>query len=81
MSIIRVDSRGRMVIPKEIGVRDTNAIIIPAESFLVVIPLPKVPGGGWLITKKSRRELKDLAEKLGRKDAIERVKRRKKIDD
>lgn len=79
MSIVRVDSRGRMVIPKKIGVRGTNAIVIPAGSFLVVIPLPKMPEGGWLITNKSRRELKDVAEKQGRKDAIERMRRRKNI--
>ncbi len=70
-----------MVIPKEVGIRDTNAIVIPAESFLVVIPLPKTPEGGWIITKKSRRELKDLAEKVGRKDAIEGARRRKIFDD
>lgn len=41
-----------MVIPKEVGIRDTNAIVIPAESFLVVIPLPKKPEVDGLLPRR-----------------------------
>jgi len=82
MAIVKVDERGRITIPKEIGVRDTRAVIIPAGSFFVVIPLPvelHKYAGSWLPSKRRRKELKELAEKLAYKDAIERAKRRKQL--
>jgi len=41
MTVVSVDDRGRITIPKEMGIRNTRAIIIPAGSFLVTIPLPE----------------------------------------
>ncbi|MBS7645698.1 MAG: hypothetical protein QXR65_07090 [Candidatus Bathyarchaeia archaeon] len=43
MAVVKMDARGRMTIPKEIGVRDVKAIVIPAASFFVTIPLPGKP--------------------------------------
>ncbi|MEM3944110.1 MAG: hypothetical protein QXJ59_08480 [Thermofilaceae archaeon] len=79
MAVVRVDEQGRMVIPKEFGVRATRAVIIPAGSFLVVIPLPGAPhekSGGWLTSSRSRAELKRAAEEAARRDAAERARRR-----
>jgi len=43
MVIVNIDERGRMTIPKEMGVRKTRAIVMPAGSFIVTIPLPRAP--------------------------------------
>lgn len=82
MAIVKVDARGRMTVPKELGIRETRAIIIPAGSFFVAIPLPKTPqkeAEKWLTTKKKRRELKAVAEKAAEQDAVKRAKRRKQL--
>ncbi|MEM3549527.1 MAG: VapB-type antitoxin [Candidatus Bathyarchaeia archaeon] len=82
MAVVKVDERGRMTVPKELGIRETKAIIIPAGSFFVAIPLPKTPhekAKEWLTTSKSRRELKTLAEKAAGEDAVKRAKRRKQL--
>jgi len=79
MTVVPVDERGRMTIPKGMGIRDGRAVVIPAGSFIVVIPLPKHPeeeAEGWLETDRSRKELKELAEKEAQRDAAERAKRR-----
>lgn len=34
MAIVKVDERGRMMIPKEMGVRETRAVIISVVLFL-----------------------------------------------
>ena len=57
-------------------------MIIPAGSFLVVVPIPKEPlevAGGWLPSKLERRRLKELAEDAAKEDALKRAKRRKQI--
>jgi bifunctional DNA-binding transcriptional regulator/antitoxin component of YhaV-PrlF toxin-antitoxin module len=41
MSVVEIDERGRMTVPKKLGLRKSRAIIIPAGSFFVTIPLPK----------------------------------------
>lgn len=82
MAVVSVDERGRMSIPKEIGVRGARAIVIPAGSFFVVIPLPKQPSEfakAWLPTEKKRSELKAAAERNARRDAVARARRRKQL--
>lgn len=82
MTIVTVDDRGRMTIPKEIGLRKTRAIVIPAGTFFVTIPLPKAPhteAREWLTAKQERKKLKTLAEKAAKEDAVKRAKRRKQI--
>lgn len=79
MAIVNVDERGRMTIPREMAVRKCKAVVIPAGTFLVVIPLPASPheyAGSWLPSQRSRRELKTLAEKSALEDALKRMKRR-----
>ena len=80
MAVVSVDERGRLSIPKELGIRSARAIVIPAGSFLVVVPVPKDPSEsakGWLRTAKSRSELKVTAERQARMDAVARAHRRK----
>jgi len=82
MSIVSVDERGRLTLPKETGVRKTRAVILPAGSFIVIVPLPPKPSEhakNWLKTEKTRKELKEEAEKLAKKDAIKRAKRRRQL--
>jgi len=82
MSIVSVDERGRLTLPKKTGVRKTKAIVIPSGSFIIVIPLPSKSASesrNWLKTKKDRRELKRVAEKLARQDAVKRAKRRRQL--
>jgi hypothetical protein len=71
-----------MTVPKKLGLRKSRALIIPAGSFFVTIPLPKTPqkeAEKWLATKKERKELKIQAEKLAREDAVKRAKRRRQL--
>ena len=82
MAVITVDRRGRMTIPKELDVRGTRAVIIPAGSFFIFVPVPHEPievSGGWLKTKLDRRALKAMAEKAARRDAVERARRRRQL--
>lgn len=80
MAVVSVDERGRLSIPKELGIRSERAIVIPAGSFLVIVPVPKEPSQyakGWLRTTRSRVELKATAERRARADAVSRARRRK----
>jgi bifunctional DNA-binding transcriptional regulator/antitoxin component of YhaV-PrlF toxin-antitoxin module len=82
MTVVEIDERGRMTVPKKLGLKKTRAIVIPAGSFFVTIPLPKNPekeAANWLPTNKERRELKDEAEELAREDAVKRAKRRHQL--
>lgn len=82
MAIVTVDERGRLTIPSQFDVRGTRATIIPAGPFLIVVPIPQHPleaSASWLDSKLSRKELKALAEKAARADAVKRAKRRKQV--
>jgi len=82
MAVVVVDERGRLTIPSQFEVRDTKATLIPAGPFLIVVPIPQHPleaSASWLDSKFSRKELKALAEKTARADAVKRAKRRKQI--
>jgi len=82
MAVVVIDERGRLTIPSELHVRDTKATLIPAGTFMIIIPLPSRPvevSGGWLRTRRSIKELKSLAEKQARRDAVKRAKRRKQL--
>jgi hypothetical protein len=71
-----------MTVPKKMGLRKSRALIIPAGSFFVTVPLPKAPqkeAEKWLPTSKERKELKIQAEKLAREDAVKRAKRRRQL--
>ena len=82
MSVIEIDERGRMTIPKKIGAKKTRAIVIAAGSFFITIPLTKTPekkAEKWLQTTKERKKLKAEAEKLAQQDAVDRAKRRQQL--
>lgn len=82
MAVVPVDDRGRITLPKDAVARGAKAVVIPAGSFVVVIPLPKEPlkhAGSWLPSKRSRQDLKKMAEVLAKRDAIKRARRRKQI--
>ena len=82
MAVVSVDDRGRLTIPKELGVRSTRVVIIPAGSFFVTIPLPGTPletAEGWLKTDKTRGTLKEIAEKSASDDAVKRARRREQV--
>ena len=84
MSVVEIDERGRMTIPKKIGLKKTRAIVIPAGSFFITIPLSRTPqkdAENWLSTSKAHRELKIQAEKLAKEDALNRAKRRNALKD
>ena len=82
LAVVVIDERGRFTIPSEMQVRDTKATLIPAGPFMIIIPLPTHPveaSSSWLRTKLSRKELKVLAEKQARKDAVKRATRREQL--
>jgi len=81
MAVVPVDNRGRLTLPKDVA-RGSRAVVIPAGSFVVVIPLPEEPvkhAGSWLPSMKSRKDLKKMAEEQASKDATKRARRRKQI--
>ena len=78
MSLVKIDPRGRITIKGSQDIGD-RAIVIPAGTFYVVVPVgpqPKKTAKSWLSTKLSTKELKEKAEELAYQDAIERAKRR-----
>ena len=82
MPVVEIDERGRMTIPKKIGVKQSRAIVIPAGSFFITIPLARTPekeAEKWLPTSEERKELKVEAERLAREDAVSRAKRRHQL--
>lgn len=75
MSIIELDERGRMTLPKDIRESmgmGNKILMINAGDHLKIIPLPSDPLKvlhGALKTKKSFKELRKQAEKTAEKEA------------
>ena len=75
MSVLELDNKGRLTIPKEI--RESlkigmKVLIINAGDHLKIIPLPSNPFGvlhGAFNTKKPFKELRKQAEMIGEKEA------------
>jgi len=81
MSVVKIDERGRVLLPKELREAD-RAVVIAAGSYALVIPVrskPEEHAAGWLVTKKSAKELKAAAEEEARKDALARARRRRQL--
>jgi hypothetical protein len=79
MSVVDVDDRGRFTIPKEIGLRGTKVIIIPASTYFIVLPLHGDPyqyAKNWLKTGKPTEDLKHDADEAAGNDAAARARRR-----
>ena len=82
MSVVNIDERGRVTLPKGIREMGNKAVVISAGSFAVVIPIPREPesvAGGWLKSRRGRKELGVLAERKARADAVARARRRKQL--
>lgn len=82
MSILHIDERGRITLPREVRGKGGRVVVIPAGSFAVLIPIPEPSeeiSFNWMPSKKERYELRLLAESLARKDAIARTKRRRQL--
>jgi len=82
LSVVDIDDRGRMTIPKEIGLKGSRAAIIPAGSFLVVVPIvgdPYQVASSWLDTERDSKALKEGAEKKAAEDALDRARRRRQL--
>jgi len=78
-TVVKIDERGRVTLPKSLGVRGDRATVISAGTFLVFIPIsgkPAEAAKGWLKSKRQRDELKRIAERRAREDAVARAKRR-----
>jgi len=71
LSIVKVSKR-RIYIPKEIPFSAEKVIIIPLGSNLLIVPVPDKP----IETKSTRdiNEIKKLAERKAKKEAISNVK-------
>ncbi len=77
MSVVKIDNRGRLTLSRELRGRD-KAVVINAGTFIVVIPLPQHPeihALGWLGSKKSTANLKEIAEEKASEDAVSRARR------
>ncbi len=75
MSVVEVDDRGRFTIPKEIGVRKAKAVVIPAGTYFLVIPITGDPydyAKDWLKTGETTQKLKGAAEEMAAEDAEKR---------
>ncbi|MDJ0269494.1 MAG: VapB-type antitoxin [Aigarchaeota archaeon] len=82
MSVVSIDERGRITLPRDIREMGDRAVVISAGSFAVVIPIPKKPekiAGGWLKSRRGRKELGLLAEEKARGDAVARTRMRKQL--
>jgi hypothetical protein len=81
MAIVKVDERCRMTLPRELGIRETRTVIIPAGSFLVVIPLPKILMKKQKMANYSKIEkgTENFGRKAAKKEAVKRAKRRKQL--
>jgi len=82
LTVVEVDERGRMTVPREMGLRKAKAAVIPAGSFFVVIPLigdPYKYAGGWLPTESEGEKLREIAEERAVEDAVGRARRRKQL--
>ncbi len=76
MSIVKVSNR-RIYIPKEIPFSAKKALLIPLDNVIIIVPIPDKPVE--IDISEDIRELRELAEKKARDDAIKRAKRRNQI--
>jgi len=77
--VVEVDARGRLTIPREIGLRGARVVVIPSGTYFVVVPLTGDPynyAKDWLKTDETTRELKNSSEKAAAEDAAARHTRR-----
>ena len=75
MSIVEIDDRGRVTIPKEMRVEADKALVIPMGDSYMVVPIPKVPIE--FDVSESGKSAKERAEKGLAEEARSRALRRR----
>ena len=79
MSILTVDDRRRVKLPKGVVSPGDKVVMLIVGSRIVLIPIPPRPleaSSSWLRSGLSRRELRRLAEEGAVEDVARRLKRR-----
>lgn len=75
MSVVEIDERGRVTIPKEMRVEAEKALVIPMGETYMVVPIPKAPAEFDL--KVSGKSAKEVAEGRLASEVRERLNRRR----
>ena len=73
MSVVSIDERGRVILPK--GIREMG-------ERAVVIPIPKKPASvseAWLKSKRGGKELGLVGDRRAKADAVARARRRRQL--
>jgi len=74
MTVVTIDKRGRVCIPKDVRIEAEKALLIPLGASYMVIPIPKTPTA-FPITKPTS-DLRRDAENAIRREVRERLERR-----
>ncbi|MDG7008023.1 MAG: hypothetical protein JRN06_07240 [Nitrososphaerota archaeon] len=74
MSIVEIDERGRVTIPKEMRVEAERALVIPMGETYMVVPIPVAPAK--LDLKVSGKSAKEVAERRLSSEVRKRSQRR-----
>ena len=75
MSIVEIDERGRITIPKEMRIEAEKALVISMGDTYMVVPIPKAPSEFNL--KVSGKSAKEVAEGRLSSEVRGRAKRRR----
>lgn len=78
-SIVSVDSRRRVRLPKEFVKPGDRVLVLPAGGRLVIIPIPPRPlkaASSWLRSIANSRELVKAAEESAEEEVEEKLRRR-----
>lgn len=75
MSIVEIDDRGRVTIPKDMRVEADRALVIPMGESYMLVPIPRAPIE--FETKESTKTAKETAEKRLKAEVRERMARRR----
>lgn len=76
MSVVEIDERGRVTIPKEMRVDADRALIISMGETYMVVPIPKSPAEFDL--KETGKTAKGVAERRLSAEVRERAARRRR---
>lgn len=82
-SVVKVDDRGRIKLPRGVASPGDRVLVIPAGRRIILIKIPPSPveaSSSWLKTELERGELRRLAESAALEEVEERLRRRKLAD-
>ncbi len=80
-TVVKVDDRGRIKLPRNLVKPREKVLVIPAGSRIVVIPIPPRPlvtSGSWLKISIDRKRLREIVDEEALKEISEKLKRRDK---